>query len=63
MYNDKLTTLIGPYAITIDHCSSKFLLHMKNGLHIEKRLKMLTGKLLDATIFGTVMNYVSNNNY
>lgn len=60
MYNDKFTTLIGPYAITIDHCFSKFLFYMKNCLCIEKRL---TGKLPDATIFGTVMNYVSNKNY
>lgn len=60
MCNDKFTALIGPYAITIDHCSSKFLFCMKNCLYIEKRL---TGKLLDATIFDTVMNYVFNKNY
>lgn len=60
MYNDKFTTLIGPYAIRIDHCSSKLLSSVKNCLCIEKRL---TDKLLDATIFGTMMNYVSNKNY
>lgn len=60
MYNDKFTILIGPYAITIDRCSSKLFFYMKNCLCIEKRL---TGKLLVATILGTVMNYVSNKNY
>lgn len=60
MYNDKFTVLIGPYAIRIDRCSSKFLSSMKNCWCIQKRL---TDKLLDATIFGTAMNYVSSENY
>lgn len=60
MYNDEFTMLIGPYTITIDHCSSKFLFYMKNCLCIEKRL---TGKLLDATIFDTVMNYIFYKSY